>query len=80
MNLSDYTRLLQVITRLYLPYTVMYERPPPRAIAELINFPSNPDYQFDNIRFYSKVAEQVEKRKDKYRKAQPKIIKCYDLS
>ena len=24
------------------PYTIMYGKPPPRAIEELINFPSNP--------------------------------------
>ena len=52
----------------------MYGRPPPRAIEELINFPTNPEYKFDDARFYSKIAEQVEKRKDKYRKIQPKMI------
>ena len=56
------------------PYTIMYGKPPPRAIEELINFPTNPEYKFDNARFYSKIAEQVEKKKDKYRKIQPKII------
>ena len=34
------------------PYTIMHEKLPPREISEIINFPSNPAYQFDNVRFH----------------------------
>ena len=56
----------------------MYGKPPPRAIEELVNFPANPEYQFDNARFYSKIAEQVEKKKEKYHKIQPKAIRYHE--
>ena len=56
------------------PYTIMHERLPPREISEIIKFPNNPAYQFDNVRFHSKLNEQVEKRRKKYKIVQQKII------
>ena len=55
-------------------YTAMFERPPPREIAELINFPRGDQYQFDNMKFYNKTMERTEKRRSKYQKLQPKTI------
>ena len=48
------------------PYTAMYEKPPPREIKEIIEFPDNDEYKFDKIKFYNKVAEDQEKRQNKY--------------
>ena len=56
------------------PYTAMYKKPPPREITELINFPDSRDYQFDSLRFYSKVVERIDKRRKKYQIAQQKVI------
>ena len=52
----------------------MFERPPPREIAELINFPRGDKYQFDNIKFYNKTMERPEKRRSKYQKLQSRTI------
>ena len=44
------------------PYTAMFEKPPPREIAELINFPQSEVYQFDNIKSVSYTHLDVYKR------------------
>ena len=53
----------------------MYKKPPPREIKEIIAFPNNDEYKFDKIKFYNKVAEDQEKRQNKYQKAIGKIVK-----
>ena len=40
----------------------MYEKPPPREIKEMINFPENLKYKFDTVRFYNKIIEKTEKK------------------
>ena len=52
----------------------MFEKPPPREITELINFPQSELYQFDNIKFYNKTLVRTEKRRRKYQEHQPKPI------
>ena len=39
------------------PYTAMFGRPPPREIAEIINFPRGEEYKFDGITSYNKILE-----------------------
>ena len=56
------------------PYTAMFEKPPPREIAELINFPQSEEYKFENVKFYNKILERTEKRRKKYQEHQPKPI------
>ena len=56
------------------PYTAMLGRPPPREIAEIINFPWGEEYKFDEIKCYNKVLERTEKRRRKYQEHQPKPI------
>ena len=53
----------------------MFEKPPPREIQDIINFPNNPDYQFESIKFYNRVMEKAEQLKKKYKKNHPKPIK-----
>ena len=57
------------------PYTVMFERPPPREIKEIISFPSEPEYQFEGTKFYNRVLEKTEQQRKKYIQSQPKAIK-----
>ena len=52
----------------------MYEKPPPREIQDIIEFPRSQEYKFNRIRFYNKLAEDQERRKNKYQKAIKKII------
>ena len=52
----------------------MYEKPPPREIQDIIEFPTSQEYKFNRIRFYNKLAEDQERRKNKYQKAIKKII------
>ena len=59
------------------PYTVMFERPPPREIKEIINFPDEPAYQFERTKFYNKVLEKTEQQRKKYVKSQPKACLLY---
>ena len=56
-------------------YTAMYEKQPPREIQELIKFPKSPQYQFNKLKFYNQVIENLEKRRNKYQKIKGKIIK-----
>ena len=56
------------------PYTVMFERLPPREIQDIINFPTNPEYQFENVKFYNRIREKEEQRKKKYERNNPKPI------
>ena len=51
-----------------------YEKQPPREIVEILEFPKNSNYTFDKIKFYNKVAEDQEKRRNKYQKGMGKII------
>ena len=53
----------------------MFEKPPPREIQDIINFPNNPDYQFEGVKFYNRVMEKAEQQKKKYTKNHPKAIK-----
>ena len=53
----------------------MHEKPTPRAIQEIIEFPTHKEYKFDQIRFYNKVAEDQERRINKYKKAIKKVLK-----
>ena len=50
------------------PYSTMYEKPPPREIADILEFPSNNMYRFDKAKFYNKVAEDQVKRQNKYKR------------
>ena len=52
----------------------MFEKPPPREIQDIINFPINPEYQFESIKFYNRVMEKAEQQKKKYKKNHPKPI------
>ena len=54
---------------------MMFERPPPREINDLIKFPTNTEYQFEKRRIYNKIAEKVEQQKNKYSKNHPHTIK-----
>ena len=46
----------------------MYEKiPPPQEIQELINFPASQRYHFDKIKFYDKIIDNLEKRKNQYK-------------
>ena len=53
----------------------MYEKQPPREIKEMINFPDNLEYKFDNVRFYNKIIEKTEKKRNKYQREQQNVIK-----
>ena len=53
----------------------MYEKPPPREIQEIIEFPTNNEYKFDQIKFYNKLAEDQERRNNKYKEAIKKVLK-----
>ena len=44
------------------------DRPPPREITDMIQFPTNTEYQFEKKRFYNRIAEKVEQQKNKYSK------------
>ena len=52
----------------------MYEKRPPREIQELINFQESQRYEFDKIKFFNKVIDNLEKRKNQYKKNEDKII------
>ena len=60
-----------------MPYSVMFEKPPPREINDIINFPNNPTYQFERAKFYNRILEKTELQKKKYLKNQPKAIKYH---
>ena len=53
----------------------MFKRLPPREIQDIINFPNNPEYQFETVKFYNRVMEKAEMKKRKYEKNNPKPIK-----
>ena len=55
-------------------YTAMFEEPPPREVAENINFPQDEEYKFDEVKFYNKVLGRTEKRRRKYQEHQSKPI------
>ena len=57
------------------PYTMMFKQPPPREINDMVEFPINPEYQFEKRKFYNRIAEKIEQQKDKYSKNQQKTIK-----
>ena len=48
------------------PYTVMFGRPPPRQIRDLINFPTNTLEEYDIVEFHNRIAAKTEKTKRKY--------------
>ena len=52
----------------------MYEIQPPREIEEILEFPREHKYIFNKIQFHNKVAEDQEKRRNKYNKSMGKII------
>ena len=52
----------------------MFERLPPREIQDIINFPINPEYQFENVKFYNRIMEKAEIKKEKYERNNPKPI------
>ena len=52
----------------------MFEKPPPREITELVNFPQSEEYKFDKVKFYNKILERTEKRRRKYQEHQPTPI------
>ena len=54
------------------PYTAMFQRPPPREIAELIQFPSGDEYKFNSVKFYENILERTERTRRKYQQFQPK--------
>ena len=53
----------------------MFQRPPPREITDLIQFPSEDEYKFDGIKFYDRILERTEKIKRKYQRLQPKPVR-----
>lgn len=57
------------------PYTVMFDRPPPRLITELIEFPPNTIEDFDVIEFHNRLADKTEKTKRKYEEKKHSINK-----
>ena len=56
------------------PNSAMYERQPPREIADILEFPREHKYRFDKVQFHNKVAEDQEKQRNKYNKNMGKII------
>ena len=56
------------------PYNAMFEKPPPREICDIIQFPPSQEYQFDRVHFHNKIIEKLEKRKRKYQQVPEKII------
>ena len=56
------------------PYSAMYEKPTPRDIEQIIEFPTNNNRKFNQLRFSNKVAEDQEKRQAKYQKAIGRIV------
>ena len=71
---DQYFKIKDVYKR-QTPYTAMYEKQPPREIQELIKFPKSPPYQFNKLKFYNQMMENLEKRRNKYQKIKGKIIK-----
>ena len=55
-------------------YTAMYEKQPPREIQELIKFPKSQQYQFNKVKFYNQVIENLEKHRNKYQKIKGKKL------
>ena len=53
----------------------MYEKPPPREIRDIINFPNHQVYQFDSVKFYNRVVEKPEKQRKKYQQNQQNVVK-----
>ena len=49
------------------PYTAMFQRPPPREITSLIQFPSGAEYQFDNMEFHNRILEKTGKIRQRYK-------------
>ena len=56
------------------PYTAKFQRPPPRDITSLIQFPSEAEYQFDNVKFHNKILERTDKIRQRYKQLQPKPL------
>ena len=61
------------------PYNAMFEKPPPREICDIINFPQSQEYQFDKIQFHNKIVEKIEQRKRKYQNKVPSKIIQYHV-
>ena len=57
----------------------MYEKPPPREISDIINFPQNQEYQFNKNQFYNKIVEKIEQRRRKYQNTVPLRIIQYQV-
>ena len=57
-------------------YAMMFERAPPhREIQDIIDFPTDPECQFEVKKCYNRIMEKIEKQRAKYLKQQPKPIK-----
>ena len=56
------------------PYTAMFQRPSPREITSLIQFPNGEEYQFVDVQFHHKILEKMDKIRQKYKQMQPKPI------
>ena len=50
----------------------MFEKRPPREIAEMINFPQGDEYKFNQLKFYNNAVERAEKLRIKYKNYNPK--------
>ena len=61
------------------PYNAMFEKPPPREICDIIQFPQSQEYQFDRIHFHNKIIEKLEQRKRKYQQRVPVKIIQYNV-
>ena len=61
------------------PYNATFEKPPPREICDIIQFPQSQEYQFDRIHFHNKIMEKLEQRKSKYQQRVPVKIIQYNV-
>ena len=61
------------------PYSAMFEKPPPREISDIIQFPQSQEYQFDRIHYHNKIMEKLEQRKRKYQQQVPTKIIHYNV-
>ena len=57
----------------------MFEKPPPREICDIIQFPQSQEYQFDRIYFHNKIIEKLAQRKRKYQQQMPSKIIQYNV-
>lgn len=47
------------------PYQMMFHKPPPRCITDIIEFPTQPETDFDVIKVYNRISLKNEQRKNR---------------